>query len=107
MEDLEPILVQSAMLIIPSLTAWLLAWVRVKTQRSVVEQATIEVEAAGYVRSMSGPAKKELAMTLARVRMGAFTRPSQSRLDGMVEAAVPVAVATVPPPARPDENAAG
>ncbi len=98
LEALQPIVIQSLMVIIPAATAWAVAWFRSRAQRSVVEQATVEAEAAGHRQGLRGVKKKELAMTLSSERMGAFTRPSPERLEEMVEDAVPQAAITVPPP---------
>ena len=102
LEALEVILVQALAVIVPAVSALVVAWLRAKTQKQVVEQATIEAEAAGHRDGLDGGKKKELALTLSSTRMGAFTRPSPERLDAMVEEAVPIARASVRPPKSDD-----
>ena len=97
MEALQAIVVQSLIIIVPLATAWAAQWFRARTQRQVVEQATIEAEAMGHRTGAKGPEKKSLALTLSSTRLGPLTRPTTERLEAMVEEAVPGARRSVPP----------
>lgn len=97
LETLQAIVVQSLMLIVPAATAWAVAWFRARTQREVVEQATIEAEAMGHRTGAKGVEKRDFALTLSSTRLNSLTRPSPERLEELVEKAVPGARRSVPP----------
>jgi len=64
------------------------AWLRLRTQRLIVEQATLEAEAVGRNHGMSGAQKKGLATSLVKARTGPLTRPSDPRISSLIEGAV-------------------
>ncbi len=99
-DTLEPFIVQALMAIGTAATAWAVQWFRTRTQRIVVEQATIEAEAMGHRTGAKGDEKLSHAITVSSMRLGPLTRPTATRLEEMVEQAVPRAAATVPPPGR-------
>ncbi len=98
LEALEPFIVQALMALGTAATAWAVQWFRARTQRLVVEQATIEAESMGHRTGAKGVEKRDFALTLSATRLNSLTRPSPERLEELVEKAVPGARRSVPPP---------
>ncbi len=102
MGDVESLLFEALKGLIPLLGSLIMAWCRDRIQRLAVEKATCEAEAMGHESgAFNGAAKKAYALGLSNARLGILTRPAPDRLDAMVEAAVPMAARTVPPPPGP------
>lgn len=101
--QIEPLLANAVIAILTAGVPFLVAWLRSRTQRMVVEQATTEAEAKGHRVPLSGPAKKQLAMSIAGERLGGWTTLSDERLSILVEDVLPQARMSARPPPRDEE----
>lgn len=94
----EPHVIEALVAIITAATPLVVAWLRARRQRLVVDQATREAEARGYREGLEGAEKRAHAAKLAKERMGPLTRPGDDTLETLIDRSLPQARASVAPP---------
>ena len=73
--------------IIGALTPMLIAWLRLHTQKLIVQQAVLDVER--NPQGLKGEAKRQRAKTLSGETLTLWTRPRDSRFDTLIDEALP------------------
>jgi hypothetical protein len=100
--QLESIVAQALIVLVPAATAALVAWLRSHTLRTFAKQSALEVEhRAGELAGLRGDAKLAMAVNLMHDKTNVLTRVTRVKAERIVESVLPeVRRESVRPPRR-------
>jgi hypothetical protein len=98
-QALEPVILQALVVLIPAVTALVLAWLRARAQVTLARECVQEIETeAEHKPHLRGPIKLAMAVSRMKARSSVLTKPTTNRAEDLVEKVLPSVKAHSMPP---------